>query len=101
MGTFIDGVLSDGEGATIQLVDPATGERGGTIAQASLGDVSRAVASARAAYPAWAAQTPGERAQILTAVADALAAAGDLVDLEDEDTRLGLHLALRARRLSA
>lgn len=86
MGTFIDGVLAEGDGARIELVDPATGERGSTIAQASVGDVSRAVASARAAYPAWAARTPGERAQILCAVADALAAAEDLVELEVRET---------------
>ncbi len=86
MGSFIDGVLADGNGSMVTLVDPATGETTREIAQSSVEDVARAIASAKAAYPAWAARTPGERAQILAAVADALAASGDLVDLEVSET---------------
>jgi betaine-aldehyde dehydrogenase len=86
MGTFIDGRLAPGGGTAVELIDPATGCSAGTIVQASPADVGRAVASARAAYPAWAVRTPGERASILSAVADALASAQDLIELELRET---------------
>ena len=54
------------------VVNPATGE---PIAEAPLSaraDVDRAVAAARGAFPAWAAKTPGERAEAMLGLADAL-----------------------------
>jgi betaine-aldehyde dehydrogenase len=85
-GLFIDGRQEQGSGEFLDLVDPATGDVSGTLTQASPGDVDRAVASAAAAYPAWAARTPGDRALVLAKVADALAEATDLVDLEVRET---------------
>ncbi|MXG90951.1 aminobutyraldehyde dehydrogenase [Nocardioides flavescens] len=85
-GTFIDGRPTEGGGADLDLVDPATGEVSATLRQGSADDVTRAVASAKAALPGWAARTAGERALVLSRVADALAEASDLVDLEVRET---------------
>jgi betaine-aldehyde dehydrogenase len=86
LGTFVDGRPEAGTGVPVDLVDPATGDAFASFTQASVADVDRAVRSAAAAFPAWAARTPGDRATVLAAVADALAQAGDLVDLEVRET---------------
>jgi betaine-aldehyde dehydrogenase len=59
------------------VLDPATGE---PIARAQVStdaDVERAVGAARRAFAGWAAQTPGERAGALLALADALEENGE------------------------
>ncbi|MFH8883024.1 aldehyde dehydrogenase family protein [Streptomyces californicus] len=75
---YIDGAWRPAAGRdTIQVVNPAD-ER--VIAQVPAGtaeDVDAAVRAARAAFPAWAATPPAERAARLTALADALAARKD------------------------
>ncbi|MCP5270684.1 MAG: trifunctional transcriptional regulator/proline dehydrogenase/L-glutamate gamma-semialdehyde dehydrogenase [Burkholderiaceae bacterium] len=53
--------------------DPA--DRVGTVHPASAADVAAALAGAEAAAPAWAAEPPARRAQILEAAAEALEAA--------------------------
>ncbi|GAA3813130.1 aldehyde dehydrogenase family protein [Sphaerisporangium flaviroseum] len=45
--------------------DPATGAVVGSVPEAGAGDVDRAVAAARAAFPGWAATPVAERAQAL------------------------------------
>ncbi|MGV9252259.1 gamma-aminobutyraldehyde dehydrogenase [Streptomyces sp. NPDC003697] len=52
-------------GRTHAVVDPATGEEVYTYELAGTADVDAAVAAARAAFPAWAAATPGERSDAL------------------------------------
>src|SRR2546423_675641 len=68
---FINGELVDpAEGATEEVVNPATGE---AIAEAPLSseeDVGRAVAAARDAFDGWAAKTPGDRSLALLEIAD-------------------------------
>jgi betaine-aldehyde dehydrogenase len=81
---FIDGEwTAPAEGRTEAVLNPATGE---TIAQAPLStaeDVNRAVAAARAAFPAWSNTTPGERQLALLKLADALEERADeLTQLE-------------------
>ncbi len=81
---FINGEWVDpAEGATEDVLNPATGE---TIAQAPLStkeDVDRAVAAAKAAFDGWSTATPGERAAGLLALADAIEEnADELADLE-------------------
>src|SRR5215212_2777885 len=70
---FIDGEwTAPAEGQTEAVLNPATGE---AIADAPLStaeDVDRAVAAAKAAFPAWSATTPGERSLALLKLADAL-----------------------------
>jgi acyl-CoA reductase-like NAD-dependent aldehyde dehydrogenase len=50
------------------VVDPATHEVVGSAPMSSTEDVDHAVAAARAAFPAWAATTPLERAKLLRAL---------------------------------
>lgn len=85
-GSFIDGQLRPGGGESITLIDPATGAENRTFQQSSVADVDAAVAAAAAALPAWSATTAGERTLILMRVADALAEATDLIDLEVRET---------------
>ncbi|MFJ6936375.1 gamma-aminobutyraldehyde dehydrogenase [Streptomyces sp. NPDC101132] len=71
---FIDGKLRTGtSGQSHTVVNPATGEEVLTYALASTADVDEAVAAAKAAFPAWAAATPGERSDALHRLAAVLA----------------------------
>ena len=58
-------------------VNPATGETLARVAEADAADVDRAVRSARAAQPAWAALTGVERGRILARAAEAVRAHRD------------------------
>jgi acyl-CoA reductase-like NAD-dependent aldehyde dehydrogenase len=58
----------------LQVLEPATEEVLAEVARATVQDVDAAVARAAAAWPAWRAVAPGERASLLRAVADAVAA---------------------------
>ncbi|MFN3614947.1 MAG: CoA-acylating methylmalonate-semialdehyde dehydrogenase [Rubrimonas sp.] len=63
---FIDGQPTAGRsGRTAPVFNPATGAQTGVVALASAEEVRAAVASARAAFPGWAATTPLRRARIL------------------------------------
>jgi len=68
---YIDGrwVASEADGR-IEAVSPVTGERIGTVAEGTRGDVRRAIAAANAAQRAWAARSPFERAAAMERVAD-------------------------------
>jgi acyl-CoA reductase-like NAD-dependent aldehyde dehydrogenase len=69
---FIDGEWCDAaSGQTIEATSPATGESLGEVAWGDRGDAQRAIAAARAAFPAWEARTPFERAAMLHRIADA------------------------------
>jgi betaine-aldehyde dehydrogenase len=74
------------EGGMEDVVNPATGE---VIASAPLStkpDVDAAVAAAKAAFPAWAATPPGERARALLRIADMVEErAEEIADLESAD----------------
>ncbi|HWU62811.1 MAG TPA: aldehyde dehydrogenase family protein [Ensifer sp.] len=68
---YIGGRWQDAaKGETAEIRDPATGELVGTSAIASAVDVDLAVAAARAAFPAWAALHPDQRARIMHRAAD-------------------------------
>ncbi|GLF99030.1 gamma-aminobutyraldehyde dehydrogenase [Streptomyces yaizuensis] len=81
---FIGGRLRPGTaGSTQDVVDPATGRTVHTYAAAGPADVDAAVAAARAAFPAWAGATPGERSDALHRLAAVLAdRSGDLARTE-------------------
>src|SRR5918995_1299676 len=84
---FIDGDFVDpAEGATEEVINPATGE---AIAQAPLStkeDVDRAVAAARKAFDGWSTTIPAERSIALMKLADAIDEhAEELADLESAD----------------
>lgn len=73
------------DGATDDVVDPATGEVLGTVASSGAADVDAAVAAAKAAFDDWAAKTPRERCELLTKVADAIEE--DLPTLSEIESR--------------
>ncbi len=53
------------DGAETEVVDPATGEPIGTVANADVADGLQAVAAAAEAQPGWAATAPRERGEVL------------------------------------
>ncbi|MGY1631110.1 aldehyde dehydrogenase family protein [Geodermatophilus sp. SYSU D01186] len=68
------------------VLDPATGEVVGRVALRSTDDLDRAVASARAAQPAWAARADADRVDLLLRAADAVEAAAEpLAELLSRD----------------
>jgi acyl-CoA reductase-like NAD-dependent aldehyde dehydrogenase len=68
---FVDGDWSDAaSGATTEATSPATGESLGQVAEGGREDARRAIAAANAAFPAWAARTGFERAELLHRAAD-------------------------------
>jgi succinate-semialdehyde dehydrogenase/glutarate-semialdehyde dehydrogenase len=63
---YIDGAWIDADsGAVIEVTDPATGERLGSVPKMGAVETRRAIDAAAAAMPAWAARTAAERAKIL------------------------------------
>ncbi|WP_245887776.1 aldehyde dehydrogenase family protein [Geodermatophilus tzadiensis] len=60
-----------------EVLDPATGEVVGRVAERSAEDVDAAVARVRAAQPAWAARADAERIDLLNRAADAIEAAAE------------------------
>ncbi|MEU1199398.1 aminobutyraldehyde dehydrogenase [Streptomyces sp. NPDC005813] len=66
-------------GATLRLVDPATGLPHGTAPLSGPEDVDAACRAARDALPGWSATTPGQRQTALLRVADALERQADMV----------------------
>ncbi|MDY3115010.1 MAG: aldehyde dehydrogenase family protein [Sutterella sp.] len=70
-GLFINGEWVDAEGGkTFETFNPATGEKLADCADASPADIDRAVAAARAAFPAWSKTSPEQRANLLLKIAD-------------------------------
>src|SRR5947208_707923 len=57
----------------ISVVEPATGQVMAEVEQADAAATDAAVARAKAAFPAWRAIAPGDRAAVLHKLADALA----------------------------
>src|SRR5438034_6755693 len=67
----------------MKVIEPATEKVLAEIAEASVEDADRAVARAKAAYPAWRAVSPGDRAKLLRRFANAVADdAAKLAELE-------------------
>ncbi|MFE7741266.1 aldehyde dehydrogenase family protein [Nocardia sp. NPDC057455] len=56
------------EARSFEVVNPATEQVCGVVADGSAADVDRAVAAARAAFPAWSATSVNERAELLRAI---------------------------------
>ncbi len=77
---FINGawVPSTGPGV-LEVTNSTTEEVMGTIPDGTPADVDAAVAAAKAAFPAWAATAPDERAKFCARIADALGARMDEV----------------------
>jgi malonate-semialdehyde dehydrogenase (acetylating)/methylmalonate-semialdehyde dehydrogenase len=66
IGHYINGkVASGGSGRSQPVFNPATGAVTGDVALANAADVDAAVASAKAAFPAWADTPPIRRARVM------------------------------------
>ena len=75
---WIDGAHVDGtSGRHGDVTNPATGEVSSTVAFASTDDVERAVAAAKAAFPAWRDTSLARRTQVLFAFRELLNARAD------------------------
>lgn len=64
-GLFWDGRWHEGAGQAIATFNPSTGERLAEVASPASAEVNAAVASAKAAFPAWAGTPPLQRAALL------------------------------------
>ncbi len=80
---WINGKPHHSTGADRIVVNPATDQPVATVKLAGRGDVDAAIASARAAQPAWGRATPAERAGVLLALAGALAAQSEVLIAEE------------------
>ncbi len=88
MSLFIDGERQDATGSeTVDLINPATGEPAqAALTLAGVGDVDRAVKSARAAQRDWARVTPGERSAALLRLAELIDAdSSELAQMESRE----------------
>lgn len=95
LGHVIAGVHEDAVGATLDVMDPATGDLLTRISLGSAADVDRAATAARAAQPAWRRKTPAERAEVLVAMADIVDAhREELAWLESRNVGKPMGLAL-------
>ena len=75
IGHLIGGTRVDSaDGARRELVDPASGQPFGVVAEASSRDVDVAVAAARGALATWSSATPADRSSALLRLADLIEA---------------------------
>src|SRR5437763_1147013 len=81
-GEWVDSVDSE----TMEVLNPATGETIAEVPRATAEDVDRAVQAAKRALPEWLETTPGERAELLLRLADAIDEhAEELAELESRN----------------
>jgi len=60
------------DGATTEVMNPATGEPMATVPLSTVDDIDAAVKAAGSAFPEWADKTPRERSEAIFAVADVI-----------------------------
>src|SRR5213075_3215791 len=81
-GEWVDAV----DGGTMEVINPATGEAIAEVPSGTEADVDRAVEAAKKALPEWLETTPGERAEALLKLADAIDEHTDeLAELESQN----------------
>jgi len=85
---FIDGEFVEAaSGGKIEVLNPFDNSHLCDIEEARAEDVDRAVAAAKAAFPAWSRMDAADRGQILLRLADLIEARADeLIELEARDT---------------
>jgi betaine-aldehyde dehydrogenase len=93
---FVNGAPTDAaDGASLEIVDPATGEAFATAPRSGAADIDTAVRAAAAAFETWRDTTPSERQRALLRIADAIESrAKELVDAECENTGKPVQLTL-------
>jgi succinate-semialdehyde dehydrogenase/glutarate-semialdehyde dehydrogenase len=68
---YINGVWCDADsGATLDVTDPGSGGKIGTVPKMGAEETRRAIDAAAAALPAWRARTAGERAKLMRRLFD-------------------------------
>jgi aminobutyraldehyde dehydrogenase len=78
--------VESASGETMEVLNPATGETIAEVPRANAEDVDRAVQAAKKALPEWLETTPGERAELLLKLADAIDEhTGELAELESRN----------------
>src|SRR4051794_17383521 len=84
---FVGGQWVDAaEGASMEVLNPATGETIAEVPRGSAEDVDRAVAAAKSSLPEWLDATPGERAGAPLELAGLIGGhAGGLAELESRN----------------
>jgi aminobutyraldehyde dehydrogenase len=84
---FVGGEWVDAaDGETMEVLNPSTGEAIAEVPRASAEDVDRAVQAAKKALPEWLETTPGERAEMLLKLADAIEEhADELAEIESRN----------------
>jgi 1-pyrroline dehydrogenase len=84
---FIGGEWVDSTGGeTMEVLNPATGETIAEVPSATAEDVDRAVQAAKKALVEWRETTPGERAELLLKLADAIEEhTEELAELESQN----------------
>ncbi|MFE2091746.1 5-carboxymethyl-2-hydroxymuconate semialdehyde dehydrogenase [Streptomyces sp. NPDC059460] len=100
---WIGGELVDADdGRTFDVSDPVSNSAYAQASRGSAADVERAVAAARAAFPAWSGISNRERAIVLNRIADAVEARHDrLATLESYDSGLPITQARGQARRAA
>ena len=100
-GHLIAGKRVGGE-ASLPVISPIDGQAFTTIADGSASDVDRAVAAARAAFPAWSRSGPAFRKKVLHKLADLIERhALELTVLGVRDNGTEINMAYKAEALSA
>ncbi|WP_171169186.1 aldehyde dehydrogenase [Streptomyces sp. I05A-00742] len=90
------------DGRALDVTDPASNRVYTQVVRGGSADVARAVDAARAAFPAWAATSPQERARALHRVADAVEERHDrLAVVESYDSGLPIGQARRQAHRAA
>ena len=83
---YIGGVWRRAAGKTIDVTNPANGEKIGIVPDFGRDEASAAIDAAAAAFPAWRAKTADERSKACRAIYEALmdnqSALGELLTLE-------------------
>ena len=90
---FIDGEFVDSiDGATLEVLNPHDCSVITNIAEGRANDIDRAVAAAKAAFPAWKRMAAADRGRLLLKLADAIEAHAEefaqLESLDRKSTRL-------------
>jgi 1-pyrroline dehydrogenase len=94
--------VDSASGETMEVLNPATGEAIAEVPRANAEDVDRAVQAAKKALPEWLETTPGERAELLLKLADAIDEHTDeLAELESRNVGKPLSYARDEMPVSA
>jgi betaine-aldehyde dehydrogenase len=82
-GSWVNGSVLETSGPRHQVINPATGAPVAELGLATIADVDKAVAAARAALPEWSRATPVDRSTVLAKLAELMDANSELFIAEE------------------